>query len=245
VSQGIQRAAFLEATFGEVATHHSVDFSKMLPVFPDVIKSIANSSYRWLGDSKDTLDSIPQQAVVFVGGGFDPRDNFLTVQGIEPGVIFHASVQATDALGVRKLSTILAFIFNFVLGVVAGYLFNWAWTRQNQSMLSKSKAEGNNWFKYLKARGWLFINIAILLSWVGVLFSLTASLLKAQLWANPIAMIIGVFIKTMTSSRKGLDGQSLISKHPDWSKLDSVTLIGDFVLTAPVIIYGIYLTFFK
>ena len=245
VSQGLQRATFLDATFGEVATHHSVDFSKMLPVFPDVIKSIANSSYRWLGDSKDTLDSIPQQAVVFVGGGFDPRDNFLTVQGIEPGVIFHASVQATDALGVRKLSTILAFIFNFVLGVVAGYLFNWAWTRQNQSMLSKSKAEGNNWFKYLKARGWLFINIAILLSWVGVLFSLTASLLKAQLWANPIAMIIGVFIKTMTSSRKGLDGQSLISKHPDWSKLDSVTLIGDFVLTAPVIIYGIYLTFFK
>ena len=245
VKQGWQRATFLDATFGAFANQHSVDFAKMLPVFPDVIKSVASNAYRWLGNPKDTLAQVPKDSVIFLGGGFDPRDNFLTVQGVEPGVVFHAAVQATDALGIKKLSTVLAFIFNFVLGVIAGYLFNWAWTRQNQSMLSKAKVDGNNWVKYLRARAWLIINVVILLSWVGILFSLTASLLKAQLWANPIAMIIGVFIKTMTSSRKGLDGQSLLSKHPDWSKLDSVTLVGDLIFTAPVILYGVYLTIFK
>lgn len=245
VNQGIERAIFLDATFGQLATQHSVNFSQMMPVLPDVIRSIFTSAYRWYGDSKDILDSIPSGVVIFLGGEFDPRDNFLTVQGQVPGVVFHAAVQVTDSLGIKKLSRALAFVFNFILGIIAGYLFNWAWTRQNQSMLSKLTTDGNYWIKYLKARAWLLINIVILLSWIILLFSFTASLLKAQLWANPIAMIIGVFIKTMTSSRKGLEEHSFISRQSDWSKLDAVTLTGDLILTAPVIIYGVYLTFFK
>lgn len=248
VAQGLQKAAFLDATFNEITSKQSFDFSKMLPVFPDVIKDISQNSYRWDGYADKDISLIPKDKVIFLGGGFDPRDNFLTIQGIQPGVIFHASVQATDALGVKKLSPILAFVFNFILGVLAGYLFNWAWSKQNQSMLSRANEEGSIWIKYIRARGWLLVNVLLLFSWVLILFSLTATLLKIQLWANPIAMIIGVFIKTMTSSRKGLDKpveSAFFSKSTNWSKLDSVTLLGDFILTAPVIIYGAYLTFFK
>ena len=245
ISQGFHRAVFLDATYEITSNQRNFDFSKMLPVLPDVIEVIDADSIKWSNDQVNPLAKLPKNEIVFLGSAYDAKDYFPTILGAKPGVVFHAAVQATDASGIKKLSTVLAFIFNFVLGVIAGYLFNWAWTRQNQSMLSKAKVDGNNWVKYLKARAWLIINLAILLSWVGVLFSLTATLLKAQLWANPIAMIIGVFIKTMTSSRKGLDGQSLLSKNPDWSKLDSVTLVGDLIFTAPVIVYGVYLTLFK
>jgi hypothetical protein len=250
ISQGIDKALFLSNLADPFVQQRSTDFGAMLPIDPDAIDRVVASVITWTGDPRDNFESVKPGDVTFIGASYDPRDLFLTLQGAQPGVVFHAACADTLRAPSRNLAHSLAFIFDIVLGVTAGYLFGWGWSKYNHASQAYSTKHGNPWVLYLKAKGWLFANLIILVGWLLAIFALSALLLRAQLWASPAAMILGVFVKTLLASRHGaFEGRSVSGDNHGITESGfesswSIIRWADFVLSSPILIYGAYLVFF-
>lgn len=250
VKQGIEKAVFLSAMADPTVQNGAAKFGTMLPLDPDALQRTATTAYTWLGDSADPFENIHSGDTVFIGSSYDPRDAFLTLQGTQPGVVFHAASADTLRAPPRNLGHALAFVFDIILGVSAGYLFGWGWGKYNHATVKLNKGQGQSWRLYVHARGWLFANLIILAAWLFLLFALSALLLRAQLWASPAAMVLGVFAKTLLASRHGAfevthgDAHGKSSTQTEPQKAARFALIADFTLGAPILLYGAYLAFF-
>ena len=250
ISQGIDKAVFLSNLADPFVQQRSTDFGAMLPIDPDAIDRVVASVKTWTGDPSDNFEGIKPGDVTFIGASYDPRDVFLTLQGAQPGVVFHAACADTLRAPSHNLAHSLAFIFDIVLGVTAGYLFGWGWGKYNHASQAYALKRGNPWVLYLGARGWLFANLIILVGWLLALFALSALLLRAQLWASPGAMILGVFVKTLLASRHGafeahsVSGDNPLNDELRFESSWSIIRWADLVLSSPVLLYGAYLAFF-
>lgn len=245
VREGMDRAVFLSTLSDPGTITAASEVSKMIPLAPNAIDSAVAASILWHGDNAAALDAIRPGDRVLLGAAYDPRDVLLTLNGVQPGVIFHAATTQTLLAPARKIGHIGAFLFDFVLGIAAGYLFGWGWRRYNQSAARLKRAVGSPLGLYLSARFWLFLNFVMLVAWLLLLFSLSATLLRAQIWASPAAMIIGVFVKTLLASRLHVD--SAAEHQPETRAMQAVmriSIAGDLLLASPLLIYGAYLTFF-
>jgi hypothetical protein len=193
------------------------------------------------------LDKLGKRAV-FLGASFDSRDFFLTVYGPQPGVAVHAGAYATLRQRVEPLTHIPALGFDVLLGVAAGVLFRWSWDRYYGSTGRLAREPRVRPLAYCAARAWLVLNFAFLL--VSLLFLLLFSvvLLELNLWMNPGAMIIGVFVKSLLASHGAaavVHGGSAeattatTSHETGWASLRAWPW--DLLLLSPIILYGIYL----
>jgi hypothetical protein len=250
ISHGIDKALFLSNLADPFVQQRSTDFGAMLPIDPDAIDRVVASVKTWTGDPNDNFESIKPGDVTFIGASYDPRDLFLTLQGAQPGVVFHAACADTLRAPSRPLAHSYAFIFDILLGVTAGYLFGWGWSKYNRASHAYITKLGNPWVLYLRAKGWLIANLIILVGWLLAIFALSALLLRAQLWASPAAMILGVFVKTLLASRHGafeghsFSGDKNASTELEFQSSWSIIKWTDFILSSPVLLYGAYLVFF-
>ena len=245
VRQGPEKAFFL-STLSEAATHAQAgEIDRMIPLNPDAMNQMISSAGVWSGRTDDALAGIKPGDIVFLGASYDPRDTLLTLNGLQPGVIYHAASAQTLMQPTRKVGHAGAFAFDLVLGVLAGYLFGWGWSRYNLAGGRLASGHGSPWRLYLTARFWLALNLVILLAWLLLLFSLSASLLRAQIWASPGAMILGMFVKTLLASRGGHhEGSAHTSVDAGAAATaNRFSIMADLLLASPLLLYGAWLTF--
>ena len=245
VRQGPEKAFFLSTLSEGASQAQAVELASMIPLNPDAITQMVQSAVVWNGRRDDLLVGVSKGDTVLIGSSFDPRDSLITLNGQQPGVIYHAASAQTLASPATKVGHAGAFAFDLVLGVLAGYLFGWGWRQYNLAGAALDNGLGRPWRLYLAARVWLLVNFVLLGVWLLLIFSLSATLLKAQIWASPGAMILGVFVKTILASRS-LE-VDLPVRGPEEAqsatKAGRLALIADLCLASPLLLYGAYLTF--
>jgi len=245
VRQGPEKAFFLSTLSEGASQARAGEIASMIPLNPDAIAQMVQSAVVWSGQRDDLLAGVGPGDTVFIGASYDPRDSLMTLSGQQPGVIYHAASAQTLASPATKVGHAGAFAFDLVLGVLAGYLFGWGWRHYNQAAAALNKGLGRPWRLYLAARVWLLVNFLLLTVWLLLIFSLSATLLKAQIWASPGAMILGIFVKTILASR------NLYVEQPEWepeegqsaAKAGRLAHIADLCIASPLLLYGAYLTF--
>lgn len=241
VRQGPEKAYFLSTLAEGASQARASELASMLPLNPNAVDQMIAASVLWSGRADDSLSGVQPGEAVMIGASYDPRDTLLTLSGRQPGMLYHAASALTLGSPSRKVGHAGAFAFDLVLGVLAGYLFGWGWQRYNRAAGALDHGSGPVWRRYLYARGWLVGNLLLLLAWLLLIFSLSAVLLKAQIWASPGAMVLGVFVKTLLASRSQTDAVTATASARPAGRF---AIVADLCVGAPLLIYGIYLTFF-
>ena len=246
VAGGIEHAIFLNSLVDATLIIPTANFSAMLPLTLDAIEQCLASSIHWQGENHLELKTISKDDIVFLGSSYDPRDTLLTTNGEQPGVIFHAATTQTLISPTKKISHAMALCFDVVLGIAAGFLFSWAWKQYHDAADTLKHQNGSIFTAYFRVRVWLVLNFLLLLLWLCVIFFFSAALLRAQIWASPAAMIIGVFVKALIASRQSTSNEiaKINSSQQDTQIMKSI-VIWDGVLVSPLLLYGTYLTFFS
>lgn len=147
-----------------------------------------------------TLPSLAGR-VVFLGGNFDPQDEFATVLGPTNGLAIHATAFASRETPTSNLQHTWAFVIDLLIGTLAGFAFHATWHRYNQAAAALARAQAPFWRSYLAARGWMLGNLLVLSAFLLVVFAWSGWLLRHDLWNNPGPMLLGVFIKMAIASR--------------------------------------------
>ncbi len=246
VASGIDQAIFLNSLLDPALLIPTANFATMLPLTPDAIEKCLASSIHWNGEGFSSFKAISSTDVVFLGSSYDPRDTLLTTSGLQPGVIFHAATTQTLISPTKKISHSMALGFDIVLGITAGFLFSWAWSKYHRAAGDLYYANKSIFRAYFIVRAWLALNFLLLGTWLCVIFFFSAALLRAQIWASPAAMIIGVFVKALIASRQSSSQEikKTNDRHLDTNSLKSI-VVWDGILASPLLLYGTYLTFFS
>jgi hypothetical protein len=245
VAGGLEQAIFLNSLVDPALIIPTASFGAMLPLTPDAIEQSLASSILWRGESYLQLKAISSGDIVFLGSSYDPRDTLMTTSGVQPGVIFHAATTQTLISPTKKISHAMALCFDVVLGITAGFLFSWGWKQYHRARNTLKDANESIFGAYVKVRAWLALNFLLLVSWLCIIFFFSAALLRAQIWASPAAMIIGVFVKALIASRQSSSDEIAEpnSRRQNAHIMKSL-VIWDAVLVSPMLLYGAYLTFF-
>lgn len=144
---------------------------------------------------------------IFLGGGYDEKDRFLTP--LDPagskveGVVIHAATGFSARHPVTVGDGLFAFGLDIVLGLLIGYFFHWTWGWFRRV---QDGAEHAGWPGYLAVRGSLLLNLTLPVVLI-VFFMILASdyLYPRNYWVNPGPIILGVFAKFLITSRGGGD----------------------------------------
>ncbi|HZP39671.1 MAG TPA: hypothetical protein VFE48_24620 [Methylomirabilota bacterium] len=164
--------------------------------------------------------------VVFLGD-----DAFLTrVLHVNrtPEIDLQAAVYYSNLHGAIGLKHAAAFVLEVALGAVFGVMFAMSWGayRSAKVRMDQVPAHGVAGLAakmplYLRARGWLAWNLALLAGIVWVMFYAAHWLLRQDIWINPVPLVIGMSLKGLLASRH-LDGEheprdwwSFYNHHPD------------------------------
>lgn len=168
------------------------------------------------------LDALPLAAdgsavplagrVVFLGGGYDPRDRVKTAletgDGPVEGVVVHAATFHSTLKPVTKATDLEAMAVDVIVGVALGYLFAWLWAWHALAR----KANGCK--GYLWPKGIVLITISAALGSMFVLVLIAVLFFHPlNVWISPGPMLIGVFAK-FALARDGHHETELHNHHP-------------------------------
>lgn len=162
----------------------------------------------------DAIDRLPIAAgalrpswagrTIFLGGGYDEKDRFLTP--LDPagskveGVVIHAATWFSTRHPVTVGHGLSAFGLDILLGLLIGYFFDWTWGWVRRSQKVAQHAVG--WPGYLAVRGSLLLNVTALVVLTMLFMSLASYYLYPRnYWVNPGPIILGVFAKFLIASR--------------------------------------------
>ncbi len=174
---------------------------------------------------------------LFLGGGYDEKDRFLTP--LDPagskveGVVVHAATFYSTTHPVRVSEGFPAFALDVVLGLLVGYLFacTWGWYRRaGQAAAHTFTASG-----YCAVRGLFVLNVGLLVALIAVCMTLATSYLYPyNLWVNPGPIILGVFVKFLLATRAdGASHHAAGGTHsPGWQRWLDRTALGCIILAA-------------
>lgn len=243
VGKGPTKAVFLSTAFAPELQFGAERFREQLPIDSDALRGIATGR-RTLQAMSAPAGSDTSRSVIFLGSSFDARDSFLTIYGPQPGVVLHAAAYSTLQSPPAPITHKLAFMFDVLLGIAAGALFGWSWKRYNAAAASLQTGVPPLFRRYVAARLWLLLNLAVLLGWLFLLFSWSAVLLRLHLWSNPGAMVIGVFIKNLLASRSSMGSTASLAKAAGHRPSSRISF-WDLALISPFVIYGTWLLLFS
>jgi hypothetical protein len=165
--------------------------------------------------------------IVFLGD-----DTFLTrVLHVNrtPEIDLQAAVYYSNLHGVIGLKHAMAFVLEVMLGAVFGVVFamSWAAYRNAKVQMDQVSATGLAGLRakmplYVRARGWLALNLGLLAGIVWIMFYGSNWLLRHDIWINPIPLVVGMSLKGLLASRhldaddhEARDRWSFYNHHPD------------------------------
>jgi hypothetical protein len=139
------------------------------------------------------------------------------------GAIYYSNLHAP--VGFRHAA---GFALEVVLGVALGLLFAWSWgayaaakARMDQVRATRIQDVPAKSRPYLRARGWLLWNLALLAGLIfGTLYA-AHRLLQLDIWMNPIPLVIAMSLKGLLASRHmgaeedAEDRWTYYNQHPD------------------------------
>lgn len=208
IEQGIDRSVFLMRISDDQSVPSNASPGMMFPVDPDSLNQVILGAFHWSGDLQENFSFIKKQAIVFLGAAYDQRDKVLTIYNLQPGVIFHASAANTLRKPFTQVGNLYSFVFDWFLGILAAFIFHWGWSRYNQASRDLAGSSQSLVYLYIRAKLWLLFNFSLVIVWVLLMFALGAWLLKMQIWANPDAMLLGVFVDALAASRSDAGQQT-------------------------------------
>jgi hypothetical protein len=201
IEQGIDRSVFLMRVSDDQSVPSNASPGTMFPVDPDSLNQVILGAFHWSGDLQKNFSFIKKQAIVFLGAAYDQRDKVLTIYSLQSGVIFHAAAANTLRKPFTQVGNLSSFVFDWFLGILAAFIFHWGWSRYNQAHRDLAGSSQSLVYLYLRAKLWLIFNFSLVIVWVLLMFALGAWLLKIQIWANPDAMLLGIFVDALAASR--------------------------------------------
>jgi hypothetical protein len=245
IEQGIDRSVFLMRISDDQPISSNVSPGMMFPVDPDSLNQVILGAFRWSGDLQENFSFIKKQAIVFLGAAYDQRDKVLTIYNLQPGVVFHAAAANTLRKPFTQVGNLSSFVFDWFLGILASFIFHWGWGRYNHARRELAVSSQSLVYLYLRTKLWLLFNFSLVVVWVLLMFALGAWLLKMQIWANPDAMLLGVFVDALAASRSEAGQKTRAHQTPD----DMTTYQGisnhfalwfDIALMVPIAIIALY-----
>jgi hypothetical protein len=145
-----------------------------------------------------------------------------------PEIDLQAAVYYSNLHGGVGLKHAGAFVLEVVLGALFGVVFamSWATYRASKARLDAVPAASFAELRskapvYLRARGWLAWNLALLAGIVWIMFYAANWLLRHDIWINPIPLVVGMSLKGLLASRHPDPGHdvrdwwSFCNHHPD------------------------------
>lgn len=159
-----------------------------------------------------SLDRIPDKVgrlaggVVFLGGGFNPQDQFIVpIEGIQrpvEGVLVHAALFDSVRHPVLLINGLGALALDIFTGVLLGYCFSASWGWHLGVVAMREHSNSSSLLGYWAPRISLAFNFALAAT-LAVCLLLAARLLffPLNLWVNPGPMVIGVFAKFVLAYR--------------------------------------------
>lgn len=239
VEQGEEKAFFLAPEFDAGLYFASDVIRKQAPIDMHFLAGSASVLHR-LNGSGDALSEFGlQDKVVFLGSAYDPRDVFVTPFGIVQGSVLHSAVYFSELSPKKLVGHGAAFLFDLVVGVAAGFLFGATWGRYNVAIRAAEEHPAD-WGRYLLARGLLLFNFFILLLSILLLFRASAWLLQADYWNNPGPVLLGMFIKSLLASRKGLTVKNESHGHGA-SPAHFLPAYTDWFLALPLVAWALFI----
>jgi hypothetical protein len=160
-----------------------------------------------------------QSRVVFLGGAFGGDDLFLTPLGKQYGMVVQAATFATKARNHnREIPHAIAFLFDTLLGMVTGLIFDMIWSAYGSERLSFRRSfrkfelgiapparPQEIWPHYNASLFYLgagLVALGLALYFV-VLFAVF--LVDHDWWLNPAGIIVGMFVDAEIASRNKPD----------------------------------------
>jgi hypothetical protein len=146
-----------------------------------------------------------------------------------PEIDLQAAVYYSNLHGVIGLKHAMAFVLEVMLGAVFGMVFavSWAAYRNAKVHMDQVSATGLAGLRakmplYVRARGWLALNLGLLAGIVWIMFYGSNWLLRHDIWINPIPLVVGMSLKGLLASRhldaadhEARDWWSFYNHHPD------------------------------
>lgn len=197
---------------------------------------------------------------VFIGGGWGHDDKYNTAYADNiDGVLVHASVffSLRRPLGAAPLT---AFAIDFAFSLIAGFILHFIWARYHRANNRFRRLAGRQAFSPMiaaltlrpEARPyyavrilWLTAAWTFLILALGAILIFTSLILRNNLWISPAALVIGLFIDKLFSSRPSDD--PVHDDEPEHTipalPQDSLHLAGSFLWTLRWVSAGAFLVF--
>jgi hypothetical protein len=145
-----------------------------------------------------------------------------------PEIDLQAAVYYSNLHGVVGLKHAGAFVLEVALGAVFGMVFAMSWATYRSAKLRMDEVPATGFAQltakmpfYLRARGWLGWNLALLAGIVWIMFYAANWLLRHDIWINPVPLVVGMSLKGLLASRhldadhEVHDWWSFYNRHPD------------------------------
>ena len=245
IEQGIDRSVFLMRVSDDQPVYGNPSPGTMFPADPDSLNQVISGAFHWSGSLDDNFSFIKKQTTVFLGAAYDQRDKVLTIYNLQPGVIFHAATANTLRKPFTQVGNLSAFAFDWFLGILAAFIFHWGWGRYNSARRDLADASQSLTYLYLRAKFWLVFNFSLVIIWILLMFAFGAWLLKMQIWANPDAMLLGIFVDALAASRtdavQSKKTQHTLDTSPDTERTsDQFVAWFDIALMVPIALIAFY-----
>ena len=152
--------------------------------------------------------------VVFLGGGYDPRDRFetpLTRDGLPiEGVTLHAATYFSAMAPVSDGLHLSAWFIDVVVGMGAGFLFAKLWAARAQA------AQRGAWAGYLGPKLLTLLTLAVALALAALAVQVAAQCAYPNnLWISPGPVVLGVFVKLLLTGLHAAAGHAESSVHAE------------------------------
>ena len=125
-----------------------------------------------------------------------------------PEIDLQAAVYYSNLHGVIGLKHAVAFALEVALGAAIGGVFAMSWAAYRNAKVRMDQVPATSLAGlprkipfYLRARGWLAWNIALLAGIVWIMFYAANWLLRHDIWINPIPLVVGMSLKGLLASR--------------------------------------------
>jgi hypothetical protein len=204
LAEGAEAAAFLSINYSFVQAWHPTELAHQVPLRSDLLEHPRRHSH--VIATQDDILTMPQLAskVVFVGGTYDPADQFVTAYGQVGGVFVHAASLDVFQGKVARARPLAAVMLDIVIGTIGGIMFAAGWARYASARNRLRGSHETDVRAYVACRLWLVANLASLVFVLAMIMLTSATLLRRGLWSNPAGMLLGAFIhSTMTDKSHG------------------------------------------
>lgn len=145
-----------------------------------------------------------------------------------PEIDLHAAIYYSNLHAPVGLRHAAGFGLEVALGVALGVLFAWSWgtygaakARMDQVRATRIQDVPAKSRPYLRARGWLLWNLALLAGLILATLYVAHRLLQLDIWMNPIPLVIAMSLKGLLASRhlgaeeEVEDRWAFYNRHPD------------------------------